>query len=139
MSTNGKTRSPLIRCFVDGVVFELSEDLIQKRASQSLLACEDRRRAYYDSHRRMFVFDQSADTFEVLAYFISTGLLTRPMNVSNIKLYNLLCFFDIDTRVIETFKKMEHLACEIHWEKTHRSVVIVLDIFNTIEMRQIIE
>ena len=110
----------LIRCLVDGVWFDLSDELIQKRAPQSLLANERRRARFFNAESNAYVFDQPADAFEVLVYFISTGLLTRPTNVSNTKLYALLRFFEMDSLVIATFKKMEHLACNNHREETRR-------------------
>ena len=114
----------LIRCLVDGVWFELSEELIQKRASQSLLGNERRRARFFNAERNAYVFEQPAGAFEVLVYFISTGLLTRPLHVSTIKLHTLLRFFEMDEAVIDTFKSMEHLAFETHWEETQRFVTV---------------
>ncbi|CAF2485505.1 unnamed protein product [Rotaria sp. Silwood2] len=108
----------LVSFLVDGVLFELSEELIQKRASNSILAREDRRAQFYDVDKNAYVFDQPADAFEVLVYFISTGLLSRPTNINNLKLYSLLSFFEMDETIMNTFKKMEHLVFEINWEKT---------------------
>ncbi|CAF1384816.1 unnamed protein product [Rotaria sordida] len=108
----------LVSFLVNGVLFELNEELIQKRASNSILAREDRRAQFYDIDKNVYVFDQPSDVFEVLVYFISTGLLSRPTNINNLKLYSLLSFFEMDKTVINTFKKMEHLVSEINWEKT---------------------
>ncbi|CAF1612323.1 unnamed protein product, partial [Rotaria sordida] len=108
----------LVSFLVNGVLFELNEELIQKRASNSILAREDRRAQFYDIDKNVYVFDQPSDVFEVLVYFISTGLLSRPTNINNLKLYSLLSFFEMDKTVINTFKKMEHLVFEINWEKT---------------------
>ncbi|CAF3642355.1 unnamed protein product [Rotaria sordida] len=111
----------LVSFLVNGVLFELNEELIQKRASNSILAREDRRAQFYDIDKNVYVFDQPSDVFEVLVYFISTGLLSRPTNINNLKLYSLLSFFEMDKTVINTFKKMEHLVFEINWEKTQCS------------------
>ena len=116
------SRPKLLQFLVGGVLFELSEELIQKRASNSILACEDRRLRFYDLNKNAYVFDQPADVFEVLVYFISTGLLSRPVNINSIKLYSLLSFFEMDEAILNIFKKMEHLAFEINWEKTQRFV-----------------
>jgi hypothetical protein len=115
-------RSHLLRFLINGVLFELNEDLIQKRAPHSLLAHKNRRAQYYDVEKNAYVFDQPADAFEVLVYFFSTGLLSRPLNLNNIKLYSLLSFFEMDETILNTFKKMEHLVFEINWEKTQRFV-----------------
>lgn len=110
----------LVRFLVNSVLFELSEELLQKRASTSILACKNRRERFYDIHTDAYVFDQPADAFEVIVYFICTGLLSRPNNVNNLQLYACLCFFEMDDIVINTYKKMEHLAVEANWEKTYR-------------------
>jgi hypothetical protein len=116
------SKPQLHRFLVGDVLFELSEDLIQKRAPNSILAREERRIQFYDINRNAYIFDQPADVFEVLVYFISTGLLSRPININNIKLYSLLSYFEMDEIVLNTFKKMEHLVFEINWEKTQRFV-----------------
>ena len=115
-----RSKPDLVRFLVNDVSFELSEELIQKRAPQSLLASKDRLAQFYDLNKNAYVFDQPADVFEVLVYFISTGLLSRPMNINNIKLYLLLTFFEIDETVLDTFKRMEHLVFEINWEERRR-------------------
>ncbi|UJR37086.1 hypothetical protein I4U23_029790 [Adineta vaga] len=111
-------RSELLRFFVGGVLYELSEELIQKRASKSILARKDRRAQFYDVNKNIYVFDQPANVFEVLVYFISTGLLSRPVNISTMKLYSMLIFFEMDDIIIDTFKRMEQLVFEINWEKS---------------------
>lgn len=120
LTSDVNARPTLIRCLVGGIVFEISEELIQKRASQSLFTQKDRLEQFYDSEKQLFVFDQPAEAFEVLVYFIGTGLLTRPTHVSSMKLYFVLRFFEMDKVVIDTFKQMEHLARETHWETTER-------------------
>lgn len=114
-----RTSKPL-RFLVSDVLFELDEELTQKRAFDSLLASEDRRAPFYNIARQAYVFDQSADAFEVVVYFISTGLLSRPASVNSMTLYSLLVFLEMDETVISTYKRMEHLACEIHWERSNR-------------------
>ena len=85
-SLGKKSHQSVIQCLVSNVRFELDENLIKKRTPNSLLACEDRRSYFYDHERNLYVFDQPADVFEVLVYFISTGLLSRPINIDEKKL-----------------------------------------------------
>lgn len=107
-----------IPCLVDGILFELNEELIQKRIPNSIFARQDRLSQFYDKEKHIYIFDQPNDAFEILVYFISTGLLSRPTHVDNIKLYLLLEFFEIDEIILNTYKKMEHLAFENNRERT---------------------
>ena len=109
----------LVKFVVDGVSFELDATLIEKRVPQSLLAHEGRLARFYHAERKAYAFDQSADAFEVLVYFISTGLLTRPSHVTSRKLHALLSFLEVDEALLRTYEKMEHLACETYWDKAH--------------------
>ena len=111
------TDQSILHLLVDNIPFEISEELITKRASNSLLANEDRRSQFYDVRQKVYVFDQPADVFEVLLYFICTGLFSRPMQINPMKLYSLLVFFEIDQTVIDSYKQMEHLVFEINWER----------------------
>jgi hypothetical protein len=122
LSSEMNSEPQLHKFLVDGVLFELSDELIQKRAPNSILAREERRVEFYDLTKNAYIFDQPADVFEVLVYFISTGLLSRPIHINNIELYSLLSYFEIDEIVLNTFKKAEHLVFEINWEQTHRFV-----------------
>ena len=81
-----ETDQSFLRLLVDNVLFEISEELVQKRAFNSLLAHEHRRAPFYDSTKNAYVFDQPADVFEVLLYFISTVLFSRPTNINHLKL-----------------------------------------------------
>ncbi len=119
-SLNINCKSSLIHFLVNDVSFEINEEFIKKRAPNSLLADENRRAKYYDINKNAYIFDQPADIFEVLIYFLSTGLLSRPTNINNIKLYSLLAFFEIDLTIINTYKKMEHLVFDINWDKPQR-------------------
>lgn len=114
------TDQSIVHLLVDNIPFEISEEFIRKRASNSLLANEDRRRQFYDSRKKAYVFTQSADVFEVLLYFICTGLFSRPIHINPMELYSLLVFFEIDQTVIDHYKQMEHLVVEINWERTER-------------------
>ena len=116
--TNSKL--PLLQFLVNNVLFEINEELIQKRIPNSLLASETYRAQFYDIDQKVYIFDQPSDAFEVLVYFISTGLLSRPTNINEMKLYSLLSLFEIDEIVINTLKKLENLACEVNWEETDR-------------------
>ena len=114
--------SRLVTFVVDGVPFELDASLIEKRVPRSLLAHEGRLARFYNAERKAYAFDQSADAFEVLVYFISTGLLTRPSHVASRTLHGLLAFFEVDETLMRTYERMEHLACETYWDKAHEFV-----------------
>ena len=115
--------SDSIRCQVEGIDFEIEKKLLKKRLNGSLLVDANRCRSFLNEDKTHYVFDQSAAAFEILVYFICTGLLTRPINVSAEEFYSLLIFFRVDRKVIETFKKIEHLSTDSHWEQNERSKI----------------
>ena len=101
-----------VRINVSGEIFEIHTSLLDTHP-QTLLGNPSKCKRFFDHNRKELFFDRHRPSFEsIFFYFQYGGLIRRPYHVPNDIFLEELLFFELESEIIDEYKRAEGYSTE---------------------------